>query len=244
MPFIGDGKEVDDLHSLLTIALGVSDQISEGQSTTGAVMLSPWSIDVKKFDPNDDGLAVLLAMSLTPAGAVDQLLEEIKANKGFRMGNWIRPRMTSFTLNTTTTVISFDGSAKSKSRIGSCGFVVWSLPTWTIQCVHANPLADTTMNQSEYRGCIAALEYAIFNRIDPDVITGDSQVIIEQVNGSILCKESALVEMLERVRSLGARIQSVHFVHGIRGHNVDADYVTNQALVTREPVGYLTIVDH
>ncbi|KAG2913124.1 hypothetical protein PC116_g5122 [Phytophthora cactorum] len=64
-------------------------------------------------------------------------------------------------------VLSFDGSAKAEkhSGYGSCSWVLWRLPEWTIVAAAGAFLPSTSVIVAEYtgmnRGVLAALEIGV-----------------------------------------------------------------------------------
>jgi len=87
---------------------------------------------------------------------------------------------------------------------------------------------DITNNVMEYKALIKALTWLKENDITGIVVRGDSQLVVQQVNGSWACRSPNLQPLChqadELVAELGARLQWVP-----REKNMRADGYTRQA---------------
>ncbi|OWZ01709.1 LOW QUALITY PROTEIN: hypothetical protein PHMEG_00026851 [Phytophthora megakarya] len=126
-------------------------------------------------------------------------------------------------------VVSFDGSAKTEKYggYGSCSWIVWRLPDWTIVTAASAYLEATTVNMAEYSGMNNGVQAALDIGATDLVIVGDSRLAIQQSLGVIACKKESLMTQLNRHRELVARLKSLHVV---REYNASADSLAAEAL--------------
>ncbi|POM58450.1 Hypothetical protein PHPALM_36900 [Phytophthora palmivora] len=101
-------------------------------------------------------------------------------------------------------VLSFDGAAKTSTRIGSCGCVLWQLPEWKVLDARGYILDGVTVNDAEYFGLLRGLAMARDRGIQDLVAVGDSR--------------------------MSKRFNSVRLVHVKREFNQAADYLTSKTL--------------
>ena len=87
-----------------------------------------------------------------------------------------------------------------------------------------------TNNVAEYRGLIAALEWATHNRIDTLHIKSDSDLLVKQMRGEYRVKHPGLQPLWEQARSLAKQIRHVRYEHVRREFNRDADRLANEAM--------------
>ncbi|OWY93872.1 hypothetical protein PHMEG_00036570 [Phytophthora megakarya] len=122
-------------------------------------------------------------------------------------------------------VVSFDGSAKTEKYggYGSCSWIVWRLPDWTIVTAVSAYLEATTVNMAEYSGMNNGVQVALDIGATDLVIVGDSRLAIQQSLGVIACKKESLMTQLNRHRELVARLKSVKYLHVVREYNASAD---------------------
>jgi ribonuclease HI len=93
-------------------------------------------------------------------------------------------------------VLSFDGAAKTSTRRGSCGCVIWQLPGSHVQSGHGFILDDVTVNDAEYHGLLKGLDLLLEHNILDVVIVGDSRIVIQQVQDLINCNQPNLQRRL------------------------------------------------
>ncbi|POM71320.1 LOW QUALITY PROTEIN: Hypothetical protein PHPALM_12132 [Phytophthora palmivora] len=60
----------------------------------------------------------------------------------------------------TGVILSFDGAAKTSTRIGSCVCVLWQLPEWKVLDARGYILDGVTVNDAEYFGLLRGLAMA------------------------------------------------------------------------------------
>ncbi len=84
-----------------------------------------------------------------------------------------------------------------------------------------------TNNIAEYRGLIAALEWALAHGHTRLHLKSDSLLVVQQVLGNYRVKHEGLLPLYRQVRHLMARIGQVTFEHVRRELNKDADRLSN-----------------
>lgn len=91
-------------------------------------------------------------------------------------------------------------------------------------------IGTATNNVAEYRGLIAALEWARANGRSDVLIRSDSLLIVEQMRGRYKVKHPGLQTLHRAARLLAAEIGQVSFEHVRRERNAHADRLANQAM--------------
>ena len=87
-----------------------------------------------------------------------------------------------------------------------------------------------TNNVAEYRGLIAALEWARAHEHRAVHIRSDSLLLVQQMNGNYKVKHPGLQPLYARARLLAIEIGRVTFEHVGRALNAHADKLANQAM--------------
>ncbi|XP_075663052.1 uncharacterized protein LOC142632556 [Castanea sativa] len=90
---------------------------------------------------------------------------------------------------------------------------------------------QTTNNEVEYEALLKGLELAKSLRAESVVVQGDSQLIINQVNGMCEAKENRMKKYLNKVKRLVKRFKEVIFVQLLREENMEADVLAKEASV-------------
>ncbi|OWY93811.1 hypothetical protein PHMEG_00036649 [Phytophthora megakarya] len=123
-------------------------------------------------------------------------------------------------------VVSFDGSAKTEKNggYGSCAWVVWRLPEWTIVLAASAYLESTTVNVAEYTGMNNGVRAALELGADNLVVVGDSRLAIQQSLGVIACRKETLMARLNHHKELTSKLKSVKEI------NAAADSLATEAL--------------
>ncbi len=120
----------------------------------------------------------------------------------------------------------FDGGARSNP--GPAGYGVYIVDDQgTVQAELHGSLGIATNNVAEYRGLIAALQWAVDNHITEITIKGDSLLIVEQMRGNYKVKNEGLKPLHLEARMLVMQIGNVRFAHVPREQNKDADRLSN-----------------
>ncbi|KAE9309316.1 hypothetical protein PR003_g20540 [Phytophthora rubi] len=131
-------------------------------------------------------------------------------------------------------VLSFDGAAKTSTKQGSCGCILWQLPEWTILDARGFILNGVTVNDAEYYGLLKGFGMALEHNIQDLVAVGDSRIVIQQVQGLINCNQPNLQRRLAECQALKEKFKLVRLVHVKRDFNQAADYLTSKTLVSGE----------
>jgi ribonuclease HI len=88
-------------------------------------------------------------------------------------------------------------------------------------------LGIATNNVAEYKGLLAALEWAV-NHNENDVrIRSDSELLVKQMRGEYRVKHPGLQPLAARARLLLMQVGRVSFEHVPREQNVEADRLSN-----------------
>ena len=98
----------------------------------------------------------------------------------------------------------------------------------------AGAIGVATNNVAEYRGLIAALEWARANDHRVVHIRSDSLLLVQQMNGNYKVKHPGLQPLYARARLLAIEIGRVTFEHVGRALNAHADKLANQAMDAEE----------
>jgi ribonuclease HI len=119
-----------------------------------------------------------------------------------------------------------DGGARGNP--GPAGFGV------SIKDEHGRVIAElyegigiTTNNVAEYRGLLAALEWAAAHGHPRLHIKSDSLLVVQQMRGKYRVKHENLLPLYRQARHLVARVGQVTFEHVPRELNKDADRLSN-----------------
>jgi ribonuclease HI len=87
-----------------------------------------------------------------------------------------------------------------------------------------------TNNVAEYRGLLAALEWARGHGAAPVHIRSDSQLLVQQMLGNYKVKHPGLLPLHARARQLSRELGHVTFEHVRRERNAHADRLANAAM--------------
>jgi ribonuclease HI len=91
-------------------------------------------------------------------------------------------------------------------------------------------IGTATNNVAEYRGLIAALEWAKRHGHDHVHVRSDSELLVLQMKGVYKVKHPGLLPLYDEARALARRIGRVTFEHVRREFNQDADRLANEAM--------------
>jgi ribonuclease H / adenosylcobalamin/alpha-ribazole phosphatase len=95
--------------------------------------------------------------------------------------------------------------------------------------VHAS-IGIATNNVAEYRGLIAALEYAAAHGFDDLLVRSDSLLLVMQMLGRYRVKHPGLQPLNAEAQALARRVGRVRFEHVGRERNHHADRLANVAM--------------
>jgi len=94
--------------------------------------------------------------------------------------------------------------------------------------VQSNPRG--TNNQAEYLSLIMGLDIAIENGIEELLVQGDSELIINQINGLYKVKDPQLKGLYDIIKEKLGSFKKITFQHIKREFNKEADKLANEAL--------------
>ena len=97
---------------------------------------------------------------------------------------------------------------------------------------------QTTNNEAEYEALLKRLELAKSLGADSIVIQGDSQLIINQMNGICEAKEDHMKRYLDMVKWLVKKFKEADFVQVPKEENMEADALVKVASVEGAMVKY------
>jgi ribonuclease HI len=120
----------------------------------------------------------------------------------------------------------FDGGARSNPGPAGYGVYIVDDRATVLAELHGS-LGNATNNVAEYRGLIAALQWAVDNDVAHLTIKGDSLLIIQQMRGNYKVKNEGLKPLHLQARMLVMQIGDVKFEHVPREKNKDADRLSN-----------------
>jgi ribonuclease HI len=119
-----------------------------------------------------------------------------------------------------------DGGARGNPGSAGYGAVITNENGETLAELFAG-IGTSTNNVAEYRGLIAALEWAQQHGVERLHIKSDSLLIVQQMLGNYRVKNEGLMPLHQRARQLAAKIGNVTFEHVRRELNKDADRLSN-----------------
>ena len=120
----------------------------------------------------------------------------------------------------------FDGGARGNP--GPAGYGVHIVDDQgTVLSEQHGSLGIATNNIAEYRGLIAALQWAVEHELKSFTVRGDSQLIVEQMRGNYKVKNEGLKPLYLQARMLVMQIGDVRFEYVPREQNKNADRLSN-----------------
>ena len=125
--------------------------------------------------------------------------------------------------------IFFDGGSRGNPGPSACAFVIRDSNDGLLE-QKGVPLGRKTNNQAEYMGLVLGMERALELGIDDVSISGDSELVILQMQGKYKVKAPGLKPLHRRAKVLLARFQRVSLKHVRRDLNKEADALLNMAL--------------
>jgi len=94
----------------------------------------------------------------------------------------------------------------------------------------AEPIGVATNNVAEYRGLLAALEWAKRHGRRPLHVRSDSLLLVQQMLGNYKVKHPGLQPLHAKARLLAHEVGDVTFEHVGRARNAHADRLANTAM--------------
>lgn len=132
------------------------------------------------------------------------------------------------TLNPYEYILNFDGASRGNPGPAGIGAVIFhnGKEIWA-SCQY---IGTKTNNQSEYSALILGLKEALTRDIKCLQVYGDSQLIINQINGEYKVRNPGLQDLYQEVQQIKAHFESIVFTHVYREFNKRADQLSNMAL--------------
>jgi ribonuclease HI len=119
-----------------------------------------------------------------------------------------------------------DGGARGNPGPAGYGAVITGEDGRVLAELYAG-IGISTNNIAEYRGLLAALEWAAAHGYNRLHVKSDSLLIVQQMLGNYRVKHENLLPLYRQARHLIARIGHVTFEHVRRELNEDADRLSN-----------------
>jgi len=134
--------------------------------------------------------------------------------------------------NTTLYTLKFDGACRGNpSNILGMGAVIYDTSNEIRYTSYRKyDTEDGTNNVAEYLALIDGLRLARQNNIKRLTVQGDSQLIINQINGLYKVNSPRLTQYYNIVKSMSHTFETIEFHHIRREYNKDADKLANKAL--------------
>jgi probable phosphoglycerate mutase len=126
-------------------------------------------------------------------------------------------------------VAYIDGGARGNPGPAGYGVRIEQSDGALVQEFHES-IGVATNNVAEYRGLIAALEWARAHDCHALRVRSDSLLLVEQMRGNYKVKNAGLQPLYARARLLAHEIGRVTFEHVGRELNAHADRLANAAM--------------
>lgn len=134
---------------------------------------------------------------------------------------------------TVTYCLFFDGASRNNPGPAAAGAVLKDEKCGKLLWKAGKRLGDKqTCNFAEYSGLIMGLKKAIELNIRRLRVSGDSQLIVNQMKGTYKVKNQNLIPLHAEARRLLVNFDSFEINHVYRDQNSEADAIANQALNT------------
>jgi ribonuclease HI len=124
--------------------------------------------------------------------------------------------------------VYFDGASRGNPGPAAVGWVI--VTSDGVAAEGSERIGRATNNQAEYEALVRALEAAVDFGFDSLRIRGDSQLVVEQVNGAWDTNDPELREKRVRARELLREFDDWTLDHVPREINDRADDLANEAL--------------
>jgi ribonuclease HI len=119
-----------------------------------------------------------------------------------------------------------DGGARGNPGPAGYGAIITDPHGQVVAELHGG-IGIATNNVAEYRGLLAALQWALEHGHTRLHVKADSLLIVQQMLGNYRVKHEGLIPLYRQARHLVARIGHVTFEHVRREHNREADRLSN-----------------
>ena len=126
-------------------------------------------------------------------------------------------------------VAYIDGGARGNPGPAGYGVRI-EQPDGTLVEEFSEPIGHATNNIAEYRGLLAALEWAKTHGHRALHVRSDSLLLVQQMLGNYKVKNAGLQPLHAKARLLANEIGRVTFEHVGRAHNAHADRLAHAAM--------------
>ncbi len=128
-----------------------------------------------------------------------------------------------------TIIIRTDGAARGNPGPGGVGIVI-SDQTGRVLEEAGEYIGEATNNVAEYKGLILGLDKAARFRAKEAKVFLDSELLVNQLNGTYKVKNAGLKGLYARAQELLSRYERVFVGHVPRAENAEADRLANEAI--------------
>jgi probable phosphoglycerate mutase len=126
-------------------------------------------------------------------------------------------------------VAYIDGGARGNPGPAGYGVRI-ERPDGTLVEEFSGSIGVATNNVAEYRGLLAALEYALAHGYTSITVRSDSLLLVKQMRGEYRVKHPGLQPLHQAAKTLAARFKRASFEHVGRALNAHADRLANAAM--------------
>ena len=126
-------------------------------------------------------------------------------------------------------VLYFDGASRGHPGEASFGAVLYDKDGKEVKTVKGT-LGRTTNNVAEYCGLLYGMDMAMKMNCEDLVVRGDSQLVLQQVQGRWKVREPKLKLLFNKIQLMIPSFANIIFEHVRRDINVRADKLANEAL--------------
>ena len=123
-------------------------------------------------------------------------------------------------------IANVDGGARGNPGSAGWGAIVKDQSGQILAELYEG-IGINTNNVAEYRGLIAALEWALANGHSRLHIRSDSQLVVQQMLGAYKVKHPGLIPLYQKACRLAREVGHVTFEHVRREQNQEADRLSN-----------------
>ena len=125
--------------------------------------------------------------------------------------------------------IKFDGCSRGNPGLSGAGAIIYcnNVEIWSGSKYIGNKI---TNNYAEYEGLILGLQQAVEMKIKDIIVQGDSQLVINQMEGKYKCNSPNLIELYKKAKEFESKFNNIKYEHIYRKENTRADYLSNIAV--------------
>ena len=130
----------------------------------------------------------------------------------------------------TEATLEFDGSAKPNPGNGGAGFVLYNCSGQVLESTSIEIMdSRVTNNQAEYAALVWGMECAVRYNVKSLLVKGDSELVIDQVNGHKNVHSEKIMSFYKQAKYLEENsFSNVRYEHIYRHLNGDADEKANE----------------